>query len=414
MAKKRGANEGSIYHRRKEGRWCGILSLGWENGKRKRKSFYGPSEANVQDQMTKAKNDLRLGFPVSVERQTVGEFLDRWLEQSVKSSVRPLTHQQYSQHVRLYLGTGLGRHRLSKLSPQHIQSFVNDMLQKRVIPKVSKKKNKTAKSATPATPATPATHRTLSPRTVQLSLAILRRALDQAVKWNLVGRNVAKLVDSPRVKRHETKPFTPDEARTFLTFVRGKRWSAAYMTALTLGLREGELLGLRWQDIDLDERTLTVNQTVQRIRSETENTTSSLEFCEPKTNGSRRTLSVSGTLVSILKAHRISQNKARLVAGSEWSDNGLVFTTSIGTPIEKSNLYRDFKRILNDAKLPSIRFHDLRHSTASLLLAQGVHPRAIMELLGHSRIGVTMDTYAHVMPAMMQEVADKMDAILAG
>ncbi len=358
--------------------------------------------------MTKAKNDVRLGLPVSAERQTLKEFLDRWLEESVKPSVRPLTHQQYHQHVRLYLGPCLGRHRLSKLSPQHVQSFVNDMLQKRVTPKVSKKKNKAAK------PAIPATHRTLSPRTVQLSLAILRHALDQAVKWNLVGRNVAKLVDSPRVKRHEVKPFTPDQARTFLTSVRGKRWSAAYMTALTLGLREGELLGLRWQDIDLDERTLTVNQTVQRIRSETENTTSSLEFCEPKTNGSRRTLSVSGTLVSILKAHRLSQYKARLIAGSEWSDNGLVFTTSIGTPIEKSNLYRDFKGILNDAKLPSIRFHDLRHSTASLLLAQGVHPRAIMELLGHSRIGVTMDTYAHVMPAMMQEVADKMDAILAG
>ena len=407
MAKKRGANEGTIFQR-KDGRWCGILSLGWENCKRKRKSFYGPTEANVQDQMTKAKNDVRLGFPVSVERQTVKEFLDRWLEESVKPSVRPLTHQQYSQHVRLYLGPVLGRHRLSKLRPQHVQAFVNFMLKKQVAPKVSRKKSKSAKSATPPTP------RTLSPRTVQLSLAILRHALDQAAKWNLVGSNVAKLVDSPRLKRHETKPLTPDEARTFLAAINGKRWNAAYLIALTLGLREGELLGLRWQDVDLDGRTLTVNQTVQRIRSETEGEGSSLEFCEPKTNRSRRTLSLSDAVIAAIKAHRVSQNKARLAAGSEWHDDGLIFTTSIGTPIEKSNLFRDFKRILKNAKLPSIRFHDLRHSTASLLLAQGVHPRAIMELLGHSRIGVTMDTYAHVMPAMMSDVADKMDAILAG
>jgi integrase len=297
--------------------------------------------------------------------------------------VRPLTHQQYAQHVRLYLGPALGKHQQSKLSPQHVQAFVNQQL----------------KSG-------------LSPRTAQLSLVILRHALDTAVKWSLVGRNVAKLVDPPQVKRHETKPFTRDEARTFCDAVQGKRWRAAYLTALILGLREGELLGLRWQDVDFDRRTLTVNQTVQRIRSGAEGDGSSLEFCETKTNRSRRTLSLSPSLIAILKAHRVSQSKARLVAGSEWRDLGLVFSTSIGTPIEKSNLFRDFKRMLKDTKLPPVRFHDLRHSTASLLLAQGVHPRAIMELLGHSRIGVTMDTYAHVMPAMLEDVAMKMDAVL--
>ena len=382
MARKRSAGEGSIF-RRADGRWCGILSLGWENGRRKRKSLYGPTAADVQDQITKAKNDLRLGLPVSVDRQTVIEFLDRWLEESVRPNVRPLTHQQYAQHVRLYLGPALGKHQLSKLSPQHVQAFVNQQL----------------KSG-------------LSPRTAQLSLVILRHALDTAVKWSLVGRNVAKLVDPPQVKRHETKPFTRDEARTFCDAVQGKRWRAAYLTALILGLREGELLGLRWQDVDFDRRTLTVNQTVQRIRSGAEGDGSSLEFCETKTNRSRRTLSLSPSLIAILKAHRVSQSKARLVAGSEWRDLGLVFSTSIGTPIEKSNLFRDFKRMLKDTKLPPVRFHDLRHSTASLLLAQGVHPRAIMELLGHSRIGVTMDTYAHVMPAMLEDVAMKMDAVL--
>lgn len=183
MAHKRGQNEGSIFQR-KDGRWCGVLSLGVRDGRRARKSFYGATAADIQDQITKAKSDRNLGLPVSVERQTVKEFLDRWLEESVKPSVRALTHQQYSQHVRLYLGPVLGRLRLAKLSPQHVQAFVNEKL----------------KSG-------------LSPRTVQLSLVILRHALDTAVKWNLACRNVAKLVDSPKVRRPEIRPLDPEQAR---------------------------------------------------------------------------------------------------------------------------------------------------------------------------------------------------------
>ncbi len=392
MKKKRGRGEGSIF-RRKDGRWSSVLSIGSGNGRRKRKTFYGPTEADVQDQITKAKNDVRLGLPISFDRQSVKEFLDRWLEESVKPSVRPLTHQQYSQHVRLYLSPVLGKFRLSKLLPQHVQALVNQQLKQG-----------------------------LSARTAQLSLAILRHALESAVKWGLVGRNVAKLADSPRVKRPETKPFNPAQARRFREAIKGKRWELAYLTALTLGLREGEVLGLRWHDIDLEKRTLAVNHSIQRIRSEKEGESSKLQFVEVKTNRSRRTISVPASLAAALKEHRTQQLRARLAAGSDWKDHGLVFATSIGTAIEKSNLHRDFKAIIEKAnenvapevKLPSIRFHDLRHSTASLLLVQGIHPRAIMELLGHSRIGVTMDTYAHVMPAMMQDVADKMDAILAG
>ena len=197
-------------------------------------------------------------FPVAASPQTVKEFLDAWLEQSAKPSVRALTLQQYSQHVRLYLGPALGGYRLSKLRPQHVQAFVNDMLKKQITPKVSKKKKASKLAVVPVT-------RMLSPRTVQLSLTILRHAIDQAVKWNLVGRNVAKLVDSPRVRRPEIKPMTPADARRFVEAVKSKRWGAAYLMALTLGLREGELLGLRWSDIDLDGRTLAVNQSVQRI-----------------------------------------------------------------------------------------------------------------------------------------------------
>jgi len=255
----------------------------------------------------------------------------------------------------------------------------------------------------------------LSARTVQLSLVILRHALDDAVKWNLAPRNVAKLIDSPRVKRYKATPFTPEQARTFVAAVEVKRWGALYLTAVALGLREGELLAVKWSDIDFAKRTLTVNQTVQRICLEgvrEKRKGSRLEFCETKTASSYRTLSLSSCLVAVLRAHRANENKTRLVAGSDWRDLDLVFTTSKGTPIEKSNLHRDYKKILKDAGLPSIRLHDLRHSCATLLLAQGVHPRALMEQLGHSRIGTTMDIYAHVMPPMLEDVANKMEAIL--
>jgi integrase len=391
VAKKRGAGEGNIYQR-SDGRWEARISLGYANGKRVRKSYFGATQAAVEDQLLKARSDLSRGLPVGVEHQTVKDFLDRWLDESVKPSVRPATHQQYHQHVRLYLGPSLGKHALLKLSPLHVLVFVNERL----------------KSG-------------LSPRTVQLSLVILRHALDTAMKWNLVGRNVAKLVDSPKVRHHQITPLDPVKARKFLDATKGERLEALYGVALGLGLREGEALGLRWADIDLEGSQISIHQTLQRVGGKRFGTgKGKLLFTEPKTDRSRRTLRIPGTLIKALRVHRVRQKEECLAAGSAWKDNGLVFTTKIGTPLEGRSAVTDFKRLLEkankpeiDAKIPmSTRFHDLRHSAASLLLAQGVQLRAIMELLGHSTIALTANTYSHVMPSMMQDMADKMDAIL--
>ncbi len=428
--KKRGPKEGTVFMR-SDGRWCGAISLGFRSsGRRKRAYIYGASQGEVLEKLTTRKNDLRLGLPITFEKQTVGQFLNYWLENSVKATLRPLTYQQYKQHVRLYLAPkrelngvvefsglpALGRIQLSKLNPQQVQSFVNHQLKRRIESFRGRGGRRAGQGMEGKDKP-----QTLSPRTVQISFAILRRALGQALKWGLVARNVAKMVDPPRVERPETKPLTPDQARQFVQAIKECRWELIYLTALNLGLRESEVLGLRWNDIDLEKRTLTVNQSVQRIPSEKDGESSKLQLVELKTSRSRRCISIPASLAARLREHRTRQLRARLAAGTAWKDYGLVFTTSIGTAIEKSNLHRDFKGIIEkanessaeEATLPFIRFHDLRHSTASLLLAQGVHPRAIMELLGHSRIGVTMDTYAHVMPAMMQDVADKMDSILA-
>jgi len=384
-SRKRGQNEGSTY-RRSDGRWVAVLDLGWENGRRKRKSFYGKTAAEVQDQLLTARSDHSRGLPIAIDKENVGQFLDRWLEDSVKPSVRPLTYQQYHQHVRLYIGPALGRLKLSKLTPREVQTFLNGQ-----------------------------TKKGLSPRTAQLSLVILRRALQQAVKWSLVGRNVAKLVDSPKVRRPEVKPLDPDQARIFLDAAQGERLEALYSVALSLGLREGEALGLRWCDVDLDKRRLSIRQSLQRVGGKRFGEPGRLQFVEPKTERSRRTLHMPTAIVRALPAHRVRQLQERLLAGSEWKENGLVFTTTIGTPLEPRSAVSDFKRILAKAGLPgSIKFHDLRHSAASLLLAQGVQLRAIMELLGHSTIALTANTYTHLMPSMMEEMADKMDAIIGG
>ncbi len=235
MAKRRGQNEGSIFQR-SDGRWCGQLNIGWEGGKRRRKYIYGATAAEVQNQLLKARADWATGLPVAVERQTVAQFLHDWLENSVKPSVRPLTLEQYRQHVKLYLAPLLSHHGLIKLAPQHVRAFLKRKLEDG-----------------------------LSPRTVQLSLVILRKALGQAVKDGLIGRNVAKLVDGPRVGRFEGQTLSPEQARAFLDAAKGERFEALYTAALAVGLRMGEALGLRWQDVDLDRRTLTVNRILERI-----------------------------------------------------------------------------------------------------------------------------------------------------
>lgn len=377
MARRHGRHEGTINQRR-DGRWEARIDLGWHDGKRVRKSLYGRSRAAVAEALNKAVRDHAQGLPVAVERQTVGQFLERWLE-TVKPSLGPRTFQHYEMVVRLHVAPELGRLRLERLAPQHVQGLLG------------------RKSASG-----------LSPQTVRHVRAILRISLNQAIKWDLVARNAAALAVPPRLQRRAFHSLSPEEARGLLDTAQGHRLEAVFTVALSLGLRMGEILGLRWQDLDLDRATLTVNQTIYRIAGK------GLVAAEPKTERSRRALFLPDGVLRALRTHRKRQLEERLAAGSQWREHGLVFTSGIGTALEPRNLFRSFKALLREAGLPDVRFHDLRHSAASLLLAQGVPMRAVMELLGHSSISTTADIYSHVMPAMMRDVAEKMDAVLAG
>lgn len=368
---RRGHHEGTIRHR-PDGLWEARLSL--PGGKRK--SLYAQTRREVRDKLRTAQRDLDNGLDIAIKRQTLQQFLDRWLADVVRPSTAPKTYQSYADVVRVHLVPTLGHIEIRKLTPQHLQKLLTD-------------KQRAG----------------LSPRTVSYIRTVLRIALNRGLKWGNVSRNVAALTDPPRITRTERTPLTPEQARQFLTAVAGSRDEALYRVALALGLRLGEALGLSWDDVDLDTGSLRVRQALQRIDGK-------LTLKTPKTERSRRTLSMPASLVVALRAHKVRQLKERLMAGRFWTESGLVFVNTIGGPMEPSNVLKVFKRHLADAGLPPQRFHDLRHASASLLLAQGVSPRVVMDILGHSQMATTMDLYSHVMPAAHRDAANLMDRML--
>lgn len=260
------------------------------------------------------------------------------------------------------------------------------------------------------------TRKALSPRTVKHLLVTLRTALSVALKDGEIARNVATLVDPPRCPKPEMNAFSRVEARAFLDAVQGSRFEAAFTAAVAVGLRQGEILGLQWSDVNLTSGKLSVRGALQRINKK-------LVRVEPKSKTSKRTIQLPAVCVSALAQHKRNQDGWRRWAGSRWQETGYVFTTRIGTPTDARELLKEYYAITRPKPktkgaeapklpFPPIRFHDLRHSAATLLLAQGVSPRYITELLGHSQVSFTMKTYAHVLEEVKKEVATKMDEIL--
>ena len=401
----------------------GQVDLGWHDGKRRRKTIYGRTKREVQDKLRDTVQRVGRGEPPIREQVTVASYLERWLADK-KGEVRPRTYESYEQVVRNHLAPGLGRIRLAKLGPSDVAAWLRHQEEKGV-----------------------------SARTRRYVRSVLRSALNQALRWELVSRNAAALTTPPRYRPREIHPLSPGQARMLLGAVSGHRLEALISVGLALGLRLGEALGLRWIDVDLDKRELTVRQTLERsggdaasrkrltaerrrllaqlaatqdrsarkrigaaladVRLRLAKVRTTVRLAEPKTTRSRRTITIPGLVVASLSAHHERQREERLAAGAKWHDSGLIFTTPIGTPLDGRNVNRLFKAILRDAELPAIRYHDLRHTAATLLLAQGVDPRTIMETLGHSQISLTLNTYAHVVPSLQREAAAKIDAILS-
>jgi integrase len=370
-----------------------MIDLGWENGKRRRKSIYGRTQAEVNEERIRILRGRQQGIPIGDGRQTVKQYLDKWLESIKPPMVRPRTYERFEGIVRLYLVPALGHYRLAKLHQSHVQKMLNDKLVSREV--APRKSDSRAERPTG-----------LSLQSVKHIRATLRLALNRAVKDDLLARNVAALTDLPKLYREPVRPLTPDDARKLLKAVASHRLEALYSVALACGIRRGEMLGLSWKDdVDLEAGKIRVNHSLQRVGRK-------LQLLPPKTAESRRTIDLPAFALRALTRHRARQLEERLAAGPAWKNSGLVFTTIAGGPLEPRNVLRQFKGLLKKAGLAPSRFHDLRHTAASLLLAQGEHPRVVMEILGHSRISLTMDTYSHVMPTLRKEAAARMEAIL--
>jgi len=375
---KRGNGEGSMY-RRNDGRWVGEMTI---EG-RKRKFVYGKTQKEVQEKLRAALQEKQQGIVLTgTARQTLEQFLTDWLENSQKQSVRPRTYERYEEIVRLHIAPVLGHYRLQKLSAQHVQAFY------------TKKVNEG-----------------LSPSTVEVIHNVLHKALDTAVKWGLVPRNVCDLVSPPHAEGFEIKPLTVEQAYQLLVVARGHRLEALFVLALATGMRRGELLALKWQDINFSTGTLQIRRILTRVPTRMPG--KGYVESEPKTQKSRRSIVIAAFALESLKQHRIHQLEAKLKAGPLWQDHDYVFCTSIGTHLNPSKDVLDqLKMLLKEAGLPDIRFHDLRHSAATLLLSEGVHPKIVQELLGHNNISMTMDVYSHVLPGMQQDAIGRLDSAL--
>lgn len=235
---------------------------------------------------------------------------------------------------------------------------------------------------------------------------VLRTALKQAERWSLVSRNVAALAKPPRSDREPVNPLSPEQARLFIEHSKDSRYGPLFHVAIASGLRQGELFGLRWTDVDLDAGVLHVRCGLQHVNKV-------WTFVEPKTRKSRRTVFLPASAAAALRVHRKRQLEARLLAGERWQGWDLVFAFTVGTPLAPSNVTAQLHRLLREAGLPRQRFHDLRHCAASLLLAGGVAPRTIVGIMVHGQIAVTMNTYAHLFPELEREAADILDGVLS-
>jgi integrase len=361
--------EGSVYQR-KDGRWVAQFYL--ETGKKK--CLYRKSEKEARAALRKALHEKEQGTLATGPQQTLKVYLEQWLEQVQRPTLRISTYYSYRTIIQKHLLPCLGHMQLQRLTPQHVQAFYAGKLKEG-----------------------------LSANRVHVFHRVLHVALDNAVKWSLVARNVCDVVTPPVSKRHEVQPLTQEQAKHFLQALHEHELEALLTVALVTGMRRGELLGLHWQDIDLETGSIQIRRSINRIG------TFGVIVSEPKTTKSRRRIMLPHFVLGVLQRHRAQQQGARAKAGSEWGEKDIVFCNKYGGYKEPADLQRSFKRLLRETGLPTIRFHDLRHSTATLLLGMGVHPKIVQELLGHSSISMTMDIYSHVLPSMQQEAMSKLD-----
>jgi integrase len=369
---RRGNGEGSIT-RRKDGLYMARYTVETATGT-ERKALYAKTRKEAAQKLTEALANAEKGINADAGSMSVGTFMKRWLEDSVRGSVRQSTYQRDESLCRVHIVPALGKKKLKTLNAADVQRFYRAKLDSG-----------------------------LSSATVHKLHVLLHKALKQAERWGLVPRNVADDVDPPKVHKEEVWPLTDEQARKLLETAKGNRLEALYVVAVQSGLRQGELLALRWEDVDLEARTVQVRRTITRDGGK--HTVGSA-----KTAKGSRTVKLTRDAKKALQEHLERQLAEIDKAGDKWRENGLVFCTSKGTLINPTNLRkRSFAPLLRRAGLPAITFHQLRHTAATILLLKNVNPKVVSEMLGHATIAITLDTYSHVLPNMQQSAVAAME-----
>ncbi len=376
---------GSVVKRGKT--WSYVVDVGRDrrSGRRRQRWKGGfATKREAEQALGRALAAVGAGEVVDSGSLTVGAFLDEWLAGHAPS-LKPSTAKSYREIVQWYLQPGLGRVKLADLNGLLIRSLYADLI-------ANGGRRGRAQ---------------LSPATVAVVHRVLRKALNDAVLWGLLVRSPLIGVKPPKRDAPEMRSWTPDEARRFLAAVADDRLYALWVLVLATGMRRGELAGLRWDDVDLDAGVLAVRRARVSVAY-------AVHESDPKTRSSRRTISLDSRVVAVLRAHRRRQLEDRLAWGPAWTDTGYVFTTECGEPLHPERVTVLFGRLVVAAGVPKVRLHDLRHTSASLMLAAGVHPKVVSERLGHSSVSITLDLYSHVIPGLQAEAAEKLGEMILG
>lgn len=387
---KRANGEGTISKRKKDGKvvgWKGSVTVGTNpDGSLDRRWVSGKTQDEVREKIRALQSDLHRGLVADTEGLTLSSFMDRWLDHKERSGVKPNTLESYRYTTRRNINPNLGKIKLEKLRPLDVEHLLTTL-------------TKAGKSAA----------------NVSYTLRVLKMALRQGVRWQMLPRNVADAVSAPKVERREMQVWTPEQVATFLGHTEPHRLHAAFYLALMTGMRRGEVMGLRWHDIDLDNARLTIRHNLVEVQGQgvpgklhngkpTETSRRAM-LSTPKTKASRRSIRLSPGTVSKLKEHQARQEQERRDAGEAWLDEGWVFASPLGGMTTPDYLTHLYDRLVKEAGVPRIRFHDLRHTAASLMIRQGVIPKAVSERLGHTDVSFTLRTYTHLYDDQRDEAA---------
>ncbi len=370
---------GRIVKRKGSKNYSIVLQLGLDpiTGKRKQQWItVGTSKREAETKLAKLVTELDNGTYIKPDNVLFKEYLTRWLSDYAKPNLSPRSYDRYNMVIEKYLIPQLGNIPLAQLRPDHLQKHYSKGIDSG-----------------------------LSPRTIRYHHGVLHIALKTAVKWGLVNRNVADAVDPPRLKRTVMQIWDEDELKRFLSVAKENQYYVLFYTALFTGMRRGELLALRWQDVEFHEAQISVSRSIHQLRN------GSYVFTEPKTEKSRRSIALSPSLVLLLKEYRAEQESENIIQGRILSNEDLVFNNK-GKPLRPNTITYAWKRLAARARVKVIRFHDARHTHASLMLKLGEHPKVVQERLGHSSIQMTLDTYSHITPGIQEAAAMHFDRLL--